>query len=117
MGGLRTKEMSFIHRDVSALVHHGPSLTKPERDLKSQRFSAYDPLTMHKPGGPNGNRVNQHVNGSAYTKTRPCKLKIEIRDKGKHVSVTDERGPSPDIVSFLSLSRTMAKSEGKIQAM
>ena len=46
MGGLRTKEMSFMHRDVSALVHHGPSLIKPEHDLKAQRFSAFDPFAL-----------------------------------------------------------------------
>ena len=46
MGGLRTREMIFMHRDVSAMVHHGPGLTKPERDLKSQRFSAFDPFIL-----------------------------------------------------------------------
>ena len=52
MGGLRTKEMSFMHRDVSALVHHGPSLIKPKRNFEAQRLSAFDPFNSRAPGAP-----------------------------------------------------------------
>ena len=41
-----------MHRDVSAMVHHGPGLIKSERDLKTQRLSAFDPFNSHALGAP-----------------------------------------------------------------
>ena len=41
-----------MHRDVSALVHHGPSLIKPERNFKAQRLSAFDPFNSRALGAP-----------------------------------------------------------------